>query len=77
MIFTVPSNSSFKSFKIKAAPKPIAECTSWPHACITPGLHDLYGTLFFSSIGNASISARNKIVFLSGFCPLIMATIPV
>src|SRR4051794_4566373 len=45
-----------------AAPSSIAVCPSCPHACIAPGRSEANSTPLSSSIGSASMSARNATV---------------
>mmetsp|Transcript_24655 Transcript_24655/g.79703 ORF Transcript_24655/g.79703 Transcript_24655/m.79703 type:complete len:211 (-) Transcript_24655:334-966(-) len=59
---TVPLIIASRFFKTAAAPRSIAACASWPHACITPLISDSKGNFnaFDSRMGRASMSARSK-----------------
>ena len=52
------SPAAGRAVKRYAAPTAQAACTSWPQACITPGLRDANGRPVFSAIGSASMSPR-------------------
>ena len=59
---TEPASDSRRRASRRAAPTSIAVCASWPQACIAPLTSEANGSPVSSGIGNASMSARNKIV---------------
>ena len=70
--FTVPCSTSRCAIKMRATPKPMAACPSWPHACIMPGFTlakpsrvGRCASCGHSVIGSASMSNRIATVGLS------------
>ena len=59
------------------APSSEVVCTSCPHACMTPGRVDAYGTSLASWMGKASMSARSATKRDLGSVPFTWATMPV
>ena len=60
-ISRTPTGSSGTDASASAAPSRIAVCASWPQACATLGIVDVYGAPVRSAIGSASMSARSAI----------------
>src|SRR5690606_2835885 len=76
--FTVPENWSRRSTSKRATANWIAVWASWPQACMTPSVWDLYSTSFSSWIGSASISARISTLRPGpGFVPRMTPVTPV
>src|SRR3954463_6295462 len=65
------------SARYLAAPNSIAVWPSWPQACIRPRCCDAWVKPFFSSIGNASMSARSAIARPPGREPARVPITPV